>query len=99
LWGALRTLRPLRPPGLALRAPLPREVATLADSLRSGQWNGTAPHNGERRAPAESVTAAQSNGEPLNRAMSGARLRAERRLGGEGPAKLEPGGRTVPLNT
>ena len=39
---------------------------------------------------------AHRNGEPLNRAMSGARLRAERKTGGEGPAKQEPGGSTLP---
>ena len=63
--------------GLALRAPLPREVAALADSLRSGQWNDVAPHNGVTSGGEASMSsAAQRNGEPLNRAMSGARLRA-----------------------
>ena len=54
----------LRPPELALRAPLPREVASLADSLRSGQWNDAAPHNWETSECVASMSSgAQRNGE------------------------------------
>jgi len=44
-WAPSKTSHdPLRPPGLALRAPLPREVAPLADSLRSRMIQRIAAH-------------------------------------------------------